>query len=86
MNENNAAFVKRITEKVNNILFTLLVSFSGAQNVIIAVSNANRQIVNKYCQKDSKRLIFAIVCDVKIEVYNGKSIKDIDLDATLLIP
>ena len=50
-----------INEKKLNNIFILFDTFScDAQKFIIAVSKANMQIVNKYCQKDSSRFIFAM--------------------------
>lgn len=73
-------------KKLNKILFLAVISLFEVQKFTIAVSNANMQTVNKYCQKDSRRFMFAITSDENTDVYKGISIKETNLVATLLNP
>jgi len=75
-----------IAKKLNKILFLFDILSCEAQKFIIAVSNAKRHIVKRYCQKDSSKFIFAIASDENLDVYNGMSMKEINFAVTLLSP
>ena len=57
-----------IVKKLNNRRLLFKVLSSDAQKLIIAVSTANKQMVNKYCQNDSSKFILAMTSEANVAV------------------
>lgn len=73
-------------KKLKRMIFLLEIFFSEAQKKIIAVSKENMQIIKRYCQRASSKLMPAIPSAVNFDVYRGIRINETDFAATLLSP